>query len=132
MRLYLKLLYLPIFYVSTKNINNKIIKNIDIPSCKNCVYFKPSYFDKDFSSSLTKCHKFGTKNIINDEINYDYADSCRNDNNKCGIEGKFFEKENNINLKILIHKLISSLPYIILVSSLILSFLVNIYITKNN
>lgn len=77
--------------------SSKIIKNIDIPSCKNCIYFKPSGYIPD---SLSRCNKFGEKNIITDEIKYDFADYCRNDEKKCGIEGKFFERDSDINLTI--------------------------------
>ena len=43
------------------------IENLHIPSCKNCIHFAPSYMN-DFTCSLNKCNKFGTKDIITDEI----------------------------------------------------------------
>jgi hypothetical protein len=110
--------------------NDKIITNMDFPSCKNCKYFQPSNFDSEFASSLTKCNKFGTKDIITDKITYTYADSIRKDESKCGKEGKYFEKENFIQLKIFIHKFISSSPYIISISLIVLSVISNVYLSK--
>lgn len=75
--------------------NNKNIKNISFPSCKNCIHYKP--FSNNYD--LGKCSVFGEKNIISDEISNNYADKCRNDENKCGIEGKYF-KEANLETKI--------------------------------
>ena len=94
--------------------NNQIIKNINIPSCKNCIYFEPNSYDKDFTSGLGKCLKFGEKNIITDVITYKYADLCRKDDTKCGEDGIYFEKEHNIKLKILNHKLANNKWLIIL------------------
>ena len=74
-----------------------LIKNIDIPSCKNCIHFEPSRYNID---STSRCNKFGEKNIITDEINKDFADSCRKNEEKCGLEGKCFERETDINLRI--------------------------------
>lgn len=91
--------------------NDKIIKNINLPSCKNCIYYRPSYSVSDYTSSLNKCGKFGEKNIITDEIKYVYADYCRSDESKCGKDGFYFEEDKNINKKILIHKIIYNLPY---------------------
>ena len=90
--------------------SEKIIKNIHLPSCKNCKFYKPSYFNGDFASYSNKCVKFGEKNIFTDEITYDYASISRNNENKCGEEGKYFEPERNIDLKIFKHKMITSLP----------------------
>lgn len=105
-----------IFYLLFSIISsNKIIKNMDFPSCKNCIYYKPNLMDRDFTSSLNKCEKFGVKDIITDKITYNYADSCRNDETKCGIEGKYFEEEKNINLKLIKHNIVTNIPYILIV-----------------
>jgi len=103
---------------------------MDFPSCKNCKYFKPNNFDSEFASSLTKCNKFGTKDIITDEITYLYADSARRDESKCGTAGKYFEREIFLQFKIFTHKLISSSPYIISISLLVLSVISNVYLSK--
>ena len=110
--------------------SNAIIKNINTPSCKNCIYYQPCVTSDDFTSSLNKCKKFGSKDIITDEIKYDFADFCRKDENKCGIEGKYFIEEKNLNLKILKHKLVSSLPGICIVT-LLTSYILVIYLSTN-
>ena len=51
--------------------------------------------------------KFGEKNIITNEIKYDYVDLCRQSESQCGKEGKYFEEEPNIELKIMKHRLLS-------------------------
>ena len=123
----MKFLYLFFCLVNS----NKIIKNLDIPSCRNCKYFKPSIYNNDFTSSISKCEKFGNKDIINNKITYDYVDECRNNELKCGINGKYYEEEKNIDLKILKFNIISNLPYLLLVISVILSTILQIiYIKK--
>ena len=64
------------------------IRNVDNPACKNCMYYRTRLFDNDFTSSFNKCSKFGEKDIMTDEITYDYADICRYDESKCGKGGK--------------------------------------------
>ena len=108
----------------------QIIRNANIPSCKNCIYFNPKYTNNDFTSSLTRCTKFGDKNILTDEITYDFADCCRNDETKCGKEGKYFEQEKNINLKILKHKIISNIPLLSIIAIWFLSAFVNLIAKK--
>ena len=82
-------------------VNKPIIQNIDLPACINCVYYNPSY--SSYGSSLSKCHKYGKKDIITDVITYDYTDNCRNNENKCGNNGTFFEKDNYLQWKMLKH-----------------------------
>ena len=79
-------------------VKNPIIKNINLPSCKNCIYYNVDKYN-DFTSTLNTCQKFGVKDIITDVIRYDYADICRNDESKCGKDGKFFEEEPDIRMK---------------------------------
>jgi hypothetical protein len=99
---------------------NKIIQNINIPACRNCIHYIPPTYT-NFESTLSKCGKYGNKNIITDEITYDFASSCRNDEKKCGIEGKDFEEEENIQLKIINHSLQQNALYVLLFSAVILS-----------
>ena len=90
----------------------KIIKNVNIPSCG---HFKP-YYSSDFTSSLSKC---GTKDIT-DKISYnEYADITGSDQTKCGKKGKYFEQEKNIELKIFIHQIVSGLPNILLTTTFV-------------
>jgi hypothetical protein len=77
----------------------KIIKNINIPACRNCIHYKPNPLFQ-YISSHSKCDNFGEKDIITDEINYDYVDSCRRDETKCGNEGKHFLEDPNLNMKV--------------------------------
>jgi len=70
----------------------KIIRNMNIKSCKNCIYFKPSFSTSP--SRLGKCEKFETKDIITSEVIYEFTDLCRRDEDKCGESGKYFEEEN--------------------------------------
>lgn len=93
--------------------SEKIIKNINVPACKNCIYYKPRMLDTDFTSTFNICEKFGNKNIITDKITYDYADLCRRQDDKCGEEGKQFKKEPYIKLKIMKHWTISRMPLIL-------------------
>ena len=89
---------------------DKIIRNIDVPSCRNCRYYKPNTYN-DFASTLNKCEKFGMKDIITDDIHYDYADLCRRDEDKCGRVGKFFTIEENLPAKMITHFMVRNLPY---------------------
>ena len=122
----MKTLYLLVVIVNSE----QIIKNINIPSCRNCVYYKPSYYTTDFTASYNKCNKFGNKNVITNEITTEFADMCRRDENKCGNIGKYFEQEKNIELKIVTHQIISRLPNILMVSILVLSIILNIYVKQ--
>jgi hypothetical protein len=94
---YIKYLFLLSFVNSEK---------ISIPSCKKCIYYKPSPYNFDFNANYNRCTKFGEKDIVMDKINYDFAELCRNDESKCGKQGKYFEEEQNLNMKLFVHKVI--------------------------
>lgn len=89
----MKFLYLFLFFSFANS--EKFIKNIIMNPCKNCVYFKQHSI-----LPFSQCEKFGEKNIISNEIIYDYADTSRKHESKCGIEGKYFEKDKDLNLKL--------------------------------
>lgn len=93
---------------------SKRIENINIPSCRNCIHYKP-YFSDGYSSNLAKCEAFGRKNILTNEINYEYADLCRDNETKCGLQGKSFEEEPNVELKIFKHDFLRNSPISILI-----------------
>jgi hypothetical protein len=113
---------------SEKFIKNKnIVKNIDIPSCKSCIHYNPSPYDSDFTSTTSRCAKFGEKNLITEKIVMDFADSCRRDDTKCGKEGNYYFEESNLNLKIFKHKLITSIPNLLIVSILVFQLLAVYY-----
>ena len=86
-------------------IHSKIIRNIELPSCKNCVHYRPRLFDGDFTSPFNKCDNFGVKDIVTDKITYNFADACRSDENLCGKEGRHFERQPRLWLKKLKHRM---------------------------
>ena len=102
--------------------SEKIIKNINIPSCRNCVHYKPGMYNIDFTSTYGKCEKFGEKDVITDKITYNYVTTCRRFDSMCGEEGKYFEEEPNVNAKILIHKFTYFIAIILPVSSFIILY----------
>ena len=110
--------YLYLFFVFVNS--EKFIKNIDVKPCRNCIYY-----NQHSNIELSKCKKFGEKNIISNEIKYDYAEGCRNDELKCGKEGKYFEENDNIYMKIFIHKFTYTLT---VVSPLLGLFIFYIYL----
>lgn len=102
---------------------NQNIKNFDIPACKNCVYYKPELY-LDFTSSTNKCEKFATKDIITDDISYEFVSLCRTDENKCGYKGIYFEKEPNMKIKELKYYIFSkNIPYLIIYIGIIINFI---------
>ena len=100
----------------------KMIKNINLPACKNCIHYQVSNND-EFTSSLNRCGMFGDKNIITDKIKYDFADHCRDDESKCGKTGKYFVEEPNINMKIWKHSIVKNMPNNLLLITIISCFL---------
>ena len=111
-------------------IPGKIIRNFEFPPCKNCVFYRLNGFDNEFTSSLNKCEKFGTMNIVTGKITHDYADSCRSDENRCGKSGKYHVKEPRMALKRLKHTIFRpvSIFYGILVLYLVIFY--GMYIVK--
>ena len=63
------------------------------------------------------------KNIISNEINYDYVDQCRNDESKCGKDGKYFEEDKYAHEKIILHKISNNIPIIISISIVVYSII---------
>ena len=103
-------------------VNSKvIINNKNIPVCRNCIHFKPNSVS-EFSSIFSKCNKFADKDLKTDEIIFNYADNCRSDENKCGKEGKYFEKEPNLQIKIFTHSIIYNTPSLLLISIYVYTF----------
>ena len=90
------------------------ILNIENPACKDCIYYRTKLFGGDFTSPLNKCSQFGEKNVITGEITYDYADTCRSNDSKCGNSGKKFKKEPRLWLKKLKHVLFRPVLWIVL------------------
>jgi len=122
----MKILYL-LFIIAN---SEKIIRNINTPSCMKCIHYKPSYYSTNFLASYNNCNKFGNKDIITDKISYDNAESCRSDEKKCGYNGNYFEEEKNLGLKIFTHQLITNIPNISSVSLIVIIIITNIYRSK--
>lgn len=63
--------------------------------CKDCKNFLPTmYGDKfDIGNHMGKCNLYGKINLINGEIEHDYASTARSFDDMCGINGTYFEKK---------------------------------------
>ena len=95
---------------------DRIIKNINLPSCRNCIYYQPNHLNPDYSS-LNKCEKFGEKDIVNGMIKYENAEYCREKESLCGKEGKYYIEDTNFimkNVKLIKNILIDNAPFIAL------------------
>lgn len=76
----------------------QFIKYSKMPVCKQCSFFVPHTASKH-KYDLGLCKKFGEKNILSGEIKYFLASVNRNDTNRCGLSGTYYEKhyeKNNI------------------------------------
>jgi hypothetical protein len=71
----------------------QFIKYSKMPVCKQCSFFVPHTITKH-KHELGLCKKFGEKNILSGEIKYFLASTNRNDTNRCGLSGTYFEKNN--------------------------------------
>jgi hypothetical protein len=71
---------------------NVYIKHFNLPVCKDCVYHRSHQgkIDPFKSGEQDKCLKYGEKNVVTGEINYQYADIVRKQDLQCGIKGKHF------------------------------------------
>lgn len=66
------------------------IKNIEIPSCNKCIHYQPTSLSND-----GYCKLFGEKNIISNDIRYEWASRCRENENKCGLQAKHYKELSN-------------------------------------
>jgi len=107
-------------FTSIKNI--KYIKNYDKPNCINCKHYITETYN-DFNSKNNKCCIFGTKDVNSGDITNEYVSECRKDEEKCGIDGKYFEKQNNIYFKKLKHNIRNNFIYYFCFITLILQFI---------
>jgi len=103
--------------------SEKIIRNGNIPSCRNCKFYKPPYYSSEFTSTISKCEKTGVKDIYTDNIIYDYADISRKDEKLCCFKGRYFEEEKYVNLKVFKYELIKNIPYFAIFTLLITLFI---------
>ena len=56
------------------------------PTCNNC-----KNYIKNKNDSLSTCKKQKYYNVKTDEMEYEFADYVRKNNNSCGHEGLFYE-----------------------------------------
>lgn len=68
----------------------------DMPLCSSCRWFMPSIMGTQYG--LCKLYKYKSKK---NEVIYEFAEFCRNDENMCGKEGLLYDKKssNKFNLK---------------------------------
>jgi Pyruvate/2-oxoacid:ferredoxin oxidoreductase delta subunit len=104
------------------------IKNAHLPSCKNCIHFAPDKYYHEYATTMSKCNKFGDKDIVTDKITYRYADACRVDEKLCGKEGKYFEEDPHIQWKVLGHRALHILPYVMIYGILLLSICAKVFV----
>jgi hypothetical protein len=74
------------------NSNNQYIKNLDVPSCNACKYYHNISGIDNYE--ISKCSKFGEKDILNGKIKFSYTEMARYNDNLCGYDAKHFELKN--------------------------------------
>lgn len=103
------------------------IKNIHIPACKNCIYYKPDPNYSTLYNSHYKCKMFGEKDLVTGEITYYQSNYCREKESMCGIEGKYFKEEKNNGVKMFKYHFTRHKPIIYTFSVLIAIFGLSIF-----
>ena len=76
-----------------------MIKLLHNPICKTCVHFRPTLLEFQYASPFSKCAKFGKKGLVSGNMYYDYADTCRDDETKCGQDAREYKKDSMYYLK---------------------------------
>lgn len=115
--------YILLIIQITLTFSKSVFTKYNIPSCKNCVFFKRSISFPEFSH-MAYCTKFGYKNNGISTIEYDRALDCRIDENKCGIRGNcFYERKvfKNIFEHIIMPKIHKTITLILIVASIIIN-----------
>lgn len=78
--------------------NNIYIKNDDSKFCRNCKYYiertQLDPYDNYPTGYLSKCEKFGVRNLVSGEIEFEDPNKCRNKKDMCGLKGIYFEPKN--------------------------------------
>ena len=88
-------IFLLLWAVCVYSCKHIVRKNMYI-SCKNCVHFRPRRFNTEKSVFLLgKCSRFYEEDMTQKSIVYELATECRNDEEKCGKEAKYFEPNDN-------------------------------------
>jgi hypothetical protein len=76
----------------------KFILNSGLPECCKCKHFIP-YNSKELNYTLGKCRIYGQKNIVSGEIEYEFADHCRQNIGQCTKHGFHYEAKDLHNIK---------------------------------
>jgi hypothetical protein len=73
------------------------VGSVKIKPCNTCKYYIPSTCGGKYEIGdyFGKCRKFGYSDWRTKEINYVYAALSRSDENRCGVSGKYYEKNEN-------------------------------------
>lgn len=98
---------------------NPNIENSVLPSCRNCIHFRPSFYSTDIYSG--KCAIFGKKDIITGETMYKNAEMCRNNESACGHIGKYYVTDHTADLKLFMYSVVQNAPMTIVVGLVVLS-----------
>jgi hypothetical protein len=73
---------------------NKDVKYITPKLCVNCEHFKKT-IQLTSDSPFGMCKLFGTFDLVDGKITYDYASVARSDSYKCGETAKLFKIKND-------------------------------------
>ena len=68
-------------------IKKQFIKNMNLPSCSECVFYVPGKIKSGI------CTKFGEKDLITGKISHQNVLITRFDENMCGTKANYFEKK---------------------------------------
>jgi hypothetical protein len=66
----------------------QFIKNAKVPVCFECAYF--------IQGKISKCGKFGEKDVVSGKVTYVNADASRSIENMCSRKGIYFENKHSI------------------------------------
>ncbi len=102
-----------------------MIRDADKPSCTNCIHYKPERY-LEYSSVLSKCTEFGGKNLHNGEILFDYANTVRSDESKCGKKGSHFKPASSVCVKQTVHSVKRFIPFVVIIGVCVLNILTSL------
>ena len=74
----------------SKILKKQVIRNGAAPVCKNCVYYIPNK-----ERNYIRCMKYGNKDVVTGEVEFDYAFYARSKPDMCGLEGRSFQLESS-------------------------------------
>ena len=84
----------------------KLPELVKVPSCADCIHYIEYTNDYPWNdvpaNTFKKCGKFSGKNKLTGETKTIFISVCREDKNKCGEQGRFFEAKKEIEKRTLI------------------------------